>query len=189
MIMYTSTYNEMKIYHNVLNEYQCQSLIEYINFTKRHILKPRNIDSYPWHDNDTISYQDVDPIMKFNLDKVRYAIGQRVCLYASEPVYPHFTDLVMWVEGRSMDLHVDNGTGINDPRDSYLKNRHYSSILYLNDGFTGGETYFESGYQTKPEAGSLVVFPSGMKHGVKKITNGIRFTLAMWFTRYFDQVE
>jgi predicted 2-oxoglutarate/Fe(II)-dependent dioxygenase YbiX len=61
--------------------------------------------------------------------------------------------------------------------------------LYLNDGFTGGETYFESGYQTKPEAGSLVVFPSGMKHGVKKITNGIRFTLAMWFTRYFDQVE
>jgi predicted 2-oxoglutarate/Fe(II)-dependent dioxygenase YbiX len=186
--MYTSTYNEMKIFYNVLDESQCKALVHYSS-SKLSLSKNRNIDAFPWHENDTVSYRDADFFIKDLLDRARHAIGQRVCLYASEPVYPHYTDLVMWVKGRKMDLHVDNGTGADDPRDGYLKNRHYSCILYLNDDFTGGETFFESGYKTKPTTGSLVVFPAGMKHGVKEVTSGTRFTLAMWFTRYFNQME
>lgn len=178
----------MKTYHNVLDDIQCDSLMNYI-LDKVSTPKDRNLNNFPWHENDSVGYQDVDAHIKKQLDKVRYAIGQRVCLYANEPVYPHYTDLVMWVEGRRMDLHVDNGMGKNDPRDSYLKNRHFSCVLYLNTNYFGGETFFESGYEVKPEVGSLAVFPSDMKHGVKEIMSGTRFTLAMWFTRNFDQME
>ena len=39
----------------------------------------------------------------------------------------------------------------------------YASILYLNDDFEGGETFFEDGTVLKPKQGTCVIFQS-MKH-------------------------
>lgn len=171
----------MKVFYNVVDPSTCREFVKYISLKKDYI-RERNTNHLPWNDNDTIHYGLLNGGIKLSVDRVRYKIGQYVGLYANEPVYPNFTDFVMWTEGRSMGLHIDNALESN-------KNRHYSCVLYLNNEFIGGETYFDSGYKTKPETGSIVVFPSGMYHGVKKIEHGTRFTLAMWFTRYYEQME
>lgn len=171
----------MKVFYNVVDPSVCREFVEYIS-SKKNYTRKRNTNHLPWNDDDNINYQFLNGNIKLSVDRVRYKIGQYVSLYANEPVYPYFTDFVMWTEGRSMGLHLDN---IKES----MKDRHFTCVLYLNHEFVGGETFFESGYQTKPETGSLVVFPSGILHGVREITHGTRFTLAMWFTRYYDQME
>ena len=51
----------------------------------------------------------------------------------------------------------------------------YSFVVYLNDNYVGGEIYWENqGVQVKPEAGSIVLFPSKEPyfHGVTSVTEG-----------------
>lgn len=60
-----------------------------------------------------------------------------------------------------------------------------SSILYLNDNYSGGELYFEGlDVLIKPKANQLVFFPSGceFRHEVRPILAGDRYTLASFYT-------
>lgn len=55
--------------------------------------------------------------------------------------------------GKSMGPHVDDYNNGENP--------NISVVLYLNDNYEGGEIYFkEQGVKIKPEAGSIVIFPS-----------------------------
>ncbi len=59
-----------------------------------------------------------------------------------------------------------------------------SAIIILNDNFKGGDLLFRKDLKvTKPDinVGSLVVFPSKLKHKVNKITEGFRYSLCCWF--------
>ena len=59
-----------------------------------------------------------------------------------------------------------------------------SSVIILNDNYKGGELLFREGLKiTKPEIkkGSLIIFPSKLKHKVTKITEGLRYSLCCWF--------
>ena len=70
----------------------------------------------------------------------------------------------------------------------------FSTILYLNDDFDGGELIFtQQNITIKPEKGDVVVFPSQSKvleHEVKPPTDKSRYTLAIWLqseTPYIPQ--
>ncbi len=53
-------------------------------------------------------------------------------------------------EGKFMGPHTDEKTGA-----------HISGVLYLNDNYSGGELEFPNQeFSIKPEAGSMIVFPS-----------------------------
>lgn len=72
--------------------------------------------------------------------------------------------------GKSMGPHVDDyGDG---------KNPNISVVLYLNDNYLGGELSFpQQGIKIKPEAGSIVVFPSTEPyfHESLPIESGIKY--------------
>lgn len=62
--------------------------------------------------------------------------------------------------------------------------RDISTVLYLNEGFEGGEFEFLlSGLRIKPAPGLLIAFPSGWRHyhGVHPVTRGTRYVIADWF--------
>ena len=90
------------------------------------------------------------------------------------------TRLCRWLKGQSMYLHVDNQPEYNDTMD-------YSSLVYLNDNYTGGELFFknEDGKEEvfKMKALSNIVFESDKRneHGVKKILGGKRYTIPSWY--------
>ncbi|GIY03348.1 prolyl 3-hydroxylase 2 [Caerostris extrusa] len=74
--------------------------------------------------------------------------------------------------------------------------RDYSSILYLNEEFEGGEFIFakeknEIQAVVKPSCGLMVAFSAGKEnlHGVKAVRKGRRCALAMWYTLDSDQRE
>ena len=70
-------------------------------------------------------------------------------------ILPNYFSIRKYNTGADMGPHADS----DDPTD---KNHPYiSGVLYLNDDYSGGEIEFPNyGISIKPEAGSMVIFPS-----------------------------
>ncbi|GAB4511544.1 MAG: hypothetical protein Tsb0020_29350 [Haliangiales bacterium] len=70
--------------------------------------------------------------------------------------------------------------------------RDVSALLYLNDGFAGGQVVFPQ-YQRQiaPRAGLLLAFPSNRRflHAVTPVVSGTRYALALWLTRDRERAE
>jgi predicted 2-oxoglutarate/Fe(II)-dependent dioxygenase YbiX len=61
--------------------------------------------------------------------------------------------------------------------------------MYLNDNYEGGEIEFvNSGIKIKPEAGSIIFFPSNFLyvHEVHPITSGFRYSMPHWYHNIRD---
>lgn len=59
----------------------------------------------------------------------------------------------------------------------------YGVVIYLNDNFSGGELYYRSkGIEIAPKRGMLVIHPATKEytHGVREVTEGIRYGLTMF---------
>ena len=69
--------------------------------------------------------------------------------------------------GDEMDAHTD----------AYLEETEYGVLLYLNDCFNGGEIYYpDFNLEYKPEAGDLIIHHATIKHGVRKVIEGVRYS-------------
>lgn len=67
---------------------------------------------------------------------------------------------------------------------NYVPTRKYTTVLYLNDGFDGGETHFPTlDILVKPEKNKIVGFGCDEKyvHGVMPTKGGIRRAFICWF--------
>tara|TARA_R100001079_G_scaffold42754_2_gene21637 strand:- start:539 stop:1012 length:474 start_codon:yes stop_codon:yes gene_type:complete len=58
----------------------------------------------------------------------------------------------------------------------------YASIMYLNDNYKGGKTYFKEGTIVQPKKGRALFF-NGMRywHGVMPVKEEARYTIAAWY--------
>jgi predicted 2-oxoglutarate/Fe(II)-dependent dioxygenase YbiX len=81
--------------------------------------------------------------------------------------------------------HIDSGT-------HYVR-RRVSAVLFLNaEDYTGGELTFHGlipdepwrlcPLPLEPEPGLLVAFPSALRHEVRPVRSGWRYTAVAWFT-------
>lgn len=58
----------------------------------------------------------------------------------------------------------------------------YNSLLYLNDNFSGGEFFTETGLTVKPTPGRLTFFDGSIvTHGVNKVLDHHRYTMIFWW--------
>lgn len=72
-----------------------------------------------------------------------------------------------------------------------FQTKHYSSLIYLNEDYSGGELYFpEHDLEIKPEVGTLICFKGDENtlHGVKKVEEGTRYTISL-FWEDFDYIN
>jgi predicted 2-oxoglutarate/Fe(II)-dependent dioxygenase YbiX len=82
--------------------------------------------------------------------------------------------LLKYTEGGHLPAHQDQG----------ISSRVLSVLLYLNDDYEGGEIEFKhSNVKIKPQAGSVIFFPSNFLyvHEVHPITKGTRYSLPNWY--------
>ncbi|HAV49918.1 MAG TPA: hypothetical protein DCX75_07025, partial [Brevundimonas sp.] len=96
----------------------------------------------------------------------------------TRPLWTDTVQLNIWEQGSCLPPHTDNsnpdGTAHSTPW------RDFSSIVYLNDDYEGGELYFTAKDRVlKPQRGMLVAFSAGYhhEHGVLKVTQGRRITM------------
>ena len=82
--------------------------------------------------------------------------------------------LLKYKESGFLPAHSDHG----------ISSRVLSALLYLNDDYEGGNIRFpHAGIDIKPEAGSIMFFPSNFVyvHEVDAVTNGTRYSLPNWY--------
>lgn len=110
--------------------------------------------------------------------------------YKLDNVYPDLTQIIRWYPGQEQHPHADDMTNVENT--DWFHHRHFGAILYLNDDYLGGETYYpDHGISIKPETGMLAIHPGDTNHmhGVTKIEGGTRYTVASFWTKdveYFD---
>ena len=150
--------NKVWIVDNFLSKKECKI---FINFFK----KNENL-MFNWFDTKVINL-DLD--QDFLEIKKRYdSIMPNIVI--------HWWQVVKWPENAKQDLHVD--VVQHDPH----KKPPLTSITYLNDDYEGGQTMFEDGCRFSPKTGRLLVFDGQhYKHGVTKVTKGIRYTVPCWY--------
>ncbi len=92
--------------------------------------------------------------------------------------------LVKWKDGSEQGAHADSCN--DDGSDNFTAWREYSAVIYLNDDYDGGETYFTN-YEisVEPQAGGMLMFMADLdhRHGVNKVINGERKTLITFWSK------
>lgn len=91
------------------------------------------------------------------------------------------------IKSREHTMHLlryDDSGHLPAHQDQGVSSRVLSVLLYLNDDYEGGEIEFRhSGIKFKPEAGSVLFFPSNFLyvHEVYPVTKGPRYALPNWY--------
>lgn len=94
---------------------------------------------------------------------------------------------LVYEPGDFFGMHRDS----SDEEDAadYAKARKLSVVLFVNDGYRGGQLEFyglmdgqpSMGIPLDARPGLVVAFPSGTPHGVTEVTHGERYTVVTWF--------
>lgn len=101
-------------------------------------------------------------------------------------IYADTFNIVRWYDGMEQSVHSDKMEVLIN--NELYSHREFGSILYLNNNYLGGKTFYpEKNIYIDPEPGKLIVHPGDKDylHGVSKIENGIRYTIASFWT--FDK--
>lgn len=158
---------------NFLDESICDNLIYYFNTTK---VRNTHIDGY-FKDRTLCPYLVEDISLLSNLLIFQVKSIQT----ASKLFYNDNLDVNLYLENWSI---VEMLPGIDMEVHQDRSNRDCSSVLYLNDNFTGGETYFPNNdFTCTPKKGKIVFFSSRIYHGVTKVMSGERYTLPCWYSK------
>lgn len=151
--------------------------------------KSRDVVSDFYKDR-TISFSQMfHQDIKIIVNSYRFDVSWLARTLFKEKLYIDYTDAVHWPSGMEMKPHSDNCWLDGSP--NYTNWRTHTAVLYLNDDYEGGRTFFpEINYESTPKKGRVIIFPSGIEylHGVTKV-EGDRYTLSTWFTPDRNYIE
>lgn len=97
-------------------------------------------------------------------------------------VYSDLIQIVRWLPEMEQNPHADD---MSNSDAKGFDHREYGSIVYLNDDYEGGHTYYPNfNLEIVPEVGKLAIHPGDVEHlhGVTKIKNKTRYTLVSFWT-------
>ncbi len=75
-------------------------------------------------------------------------------------------------KGERFKMHRDGSYERNETECSF-----FSFLIYLNEDFIGGETYFEEGITITPNLGDALLFNHPLRHEGKPIISGTKYVL------------
>ena len=141
--------DSIQVIGNFISDKECENLISFCEesdlFKRSVIMASESDQKHSAHRTSSSAMMEINqsvPIINnlkekiadfLNIDTTKIEKLQCVRYFESEGFKPHF--------------------------DSYVKKRKLTCLLYLNDGFVGGETYFpEVDFRVTPKKGSLLIF-------------------------------
>lgn len=91
-------------------------------------------------------------------------------------VFPAGINVLAYGTGDYHHPHRDWGAGAEE--------RVLTMVVYLNDNVVGGATVFpEQDVEVRPDAGTVLIFPSDLLHGSTEIVAGSKHALVAWLVR------
>lgn len=109
---------------------------------------------------------------------------QKAFEHYSTVLFPASARNIKSSEGMLSVLKYSKSGYLPAHQDQGVSSRVLSTVGYLNDNYDGGEIHFPYVDITiKPEAGSVIFFPSNFVyvHEVKEMINGTRYAVPQWY--------
>jgi hypothetical protein len=159
---------DIKSVKNFVEPKDAQSLINLMED-----LKLKNELSNNQNDNTYRLYNSDNPILVDFVKKYSKKFINKQDLYVTENL------VALYEQDAFMKIHRDV------PDDSET----VSTVMYLNDEYTGGALSFpeiENGYTYTPEKYELIYFPTPFLHGVDPVKSGKRYIITISYT---DKIE
>jgi hypothetical protein len=154
---------------NFISIIDCDNIIDIFKKNKH------NTSFYPLNYTNILKVNLIESLL---LNSIKNKVTTHCESLTNSKIFLDNCEIVEWPTNSYHPSHYDS---INDI---------FSCVIYLNDNFDGGETYFSDSKIIKPKKGSCLTFSnSKYKHSVNKINNGIRYTLSSWFTRTNNYLE
>lgn len=178
--------NLILIIENFLNQDELNFLLQYSQDSQE--LYDSHQSSYKfWNKRciyfHSISNKKVQNLVFESTTKMRDIIKSNNII-CTDFLYAEYPQFVKWESGWQLTPHCDNcePDGITPNATPW---RSHGGVIYLNDDFEGGEIFYPKlNKEIRPKAGMMVIHPAGLPylHGIKKITQGVRHTISVFFT-------
>ena len=178
----------------ILTKEECQTLIRWHN-SHRHLEEVGSPVDY-W---GIRKLHIKNEYIRLLFQKVEnHCIGE-IYKATGQVFHTEMATLAKWHQGGHQDPHLDTLSNDELREDPNRENevdsgevppaREWTVIVYLNDVYTGGETYFPPtdyypfGHQVEKNVGDGLLFQGIYHgHGVFKVRRAPRHTMAIWFT-------
>jgi len=159
--------NKIVIVDDFFTVEECERAIELFRR-----IGPSKIGSYESTiTEDSNEILNIDTINEMNEYKDKLFDAAKT--YCDETIIYGWSEIVKWKTNAWQDSHTD----IAHP------DTIFTAISYLNDNYTGGETFIED-MNVTPKQGRVAFF-YGMHyaHGVRSIREGTRYTIPSWYNK------
>ena len=179
-----------RVYENFLTEEECVELYNFMHNFPYEQLKDYKIAKYfnkrqisKLQMKEQPGFENVMDTIQPTLDKIKqrlydvlneddhnadWALGEFVLMRIFKDGIPEDHP---GNKDEGMFLHVDN-------HDWMEGKVFWGTVLYLNDDYSGGELYYpEYGYEYKPKRKDLIMHVGDIIHGVKGVTDGVRYAV------------
>ena len=165
---------EIFLIEDFLNKDMCDHFIEkgeQVSFEEAKVaIDGRQVKVKGIRNNQRIMFKDellADKIWKLIVPHVLSNFGEYTAVGVNE-----MFRIYKYEEGQRFKMHRDGSFERNEKECSF-----FSFLIYLNDDFTGGETYFNEGITVTPQRGEALLFHHPLRHEGKSITSGVKYVL------------
>ncbi|SFE56324.1 2OG-Fe(II) oxygenase [Spirosoma endophyticum] len=175
------TQNGIRLYENFLTLEQCDALIAYTEQKEAFKRSKVDIDEYTLS-QESIARTSFTAFLAKSQEHTFYYIYEQVSSLLNVPLeYIENLQCVRYYEGQEFKAHFDSGT---------TNHRVHTLLIYLNDNFVGGETFFpELNYRVIPVKGTALYFKNRDEytniirqslHAGLPVIDGVKYTCNVW---------
>ena len=171
------------IFRNQIIDKHKEKIIEYIDNHKQDFGELNRDDYWGGRTIHIPQIQD-DEIKNILIEHKNHMIDRFYELSGNHTkIYVDTLHLVRWPVGYELMPHADAENPDGTQHQFYW--RDFGTVTFLNDDFEGGDLYLPNQkIEIKARPGYTGIFPGSLEylHGVKRITNGTRYTIASFLT-------
>lgn len=165
---------EIFLIEDFLSIQECDAFIEkgeQVNFEEAKVnVDGRQVKIKGIRNNERVLFKD-EFLANSLFEKMKSFVPKTMELYEVSGLNELFR-IYKYSKGQRFKMHRDGSYQRNEQECSF-----FSFLIYLNEDFEGGETYFEKGINVKPKTGSVLVFKHPLRHEGKSLISGIKYVL------------
>lgn len=167
-------HNDIFLVKNFLSEKKCNEFIkegEEKGFEDAKIsIYGKQVLMKNVRNNERVMYKDYD-LADMLWRKIKQFVPETYGKYKATGINEMFR-IYKYTKGQTFKMHKDGSYQRNPKECSF-----FSFLIYLNDDFKGGETYFENGINIIPKKGNALLFYHPLRHEGKEIISGTKYVL------------
>jgi hypothetical protein len=186
--MYRTIEDYVKTYKGVIDKEKCRDIVNLLDIQnfKSHTFHDPKTGEYSSHDEDlqVLDGGSQDPNFKLLMNTFKEGFNN----YTRELDFPWFRNANSFCiyrynkypKNSKMLEHCDHIHSIFDGKRKGVP--ILTGLIFLNEGFEGGELVLFKDSKIETEAGDLMIFPSSFlyPHRVDKVLEGVRYSVVSW---------